>query len=87
MARTLLWSQQEVAFYEKHHTLAALPASVRKKRFAHALSNYGRLVRASEPKASARALWRAWTLKPSQLSLLPQLIFSFSRALASGKPA
>jgi glycosyltransferase involved in cell wall biosynthesis len=83
MARTLLWSEQEVAFYEKYRDVPIIPARDRKQLLAHNLVNYGRLVRAAHPRKSARALWRAWKLRPWQLSIGAQLLRSSLPALIS----
>ena len=81
MARTLVWAQQEVAFYEKHRALAAVPAARRTERLADALLNHGRLLRASDPEASARVLWRAWKLAPLRPAPLLHLLVSATRIL------
>lgn len=64
MAKTLLWAEQEVAFYRKYRDFPAVPAGVRRRLLAHALTNYGRLLRENNPRASARALAEAWRLTP-----------------------
>ncbi|PTY05445.1 hypothetical protein DB347_13775 [Opitutaceae bacterium EW11] len=64
MAKTLLWAEQEVAFYRKYQSLSAVALSVRRTHLAHALANYGRLLRATDPRTSARILAEAWKLKP-----------------------
>ncbi|OAM87623.1 glycosyltransferase family 2 protein [Termitidicoccus mucosus] len=64
MARTLLWAQQEVAFYEKHCALPQIPARERRRRLAHALRNQARLLRATDPGQSLRLLVRACRLTP-----------------------
>ena len=69
MARTLNWAQQEVAFDEKYQTLAELPLSLRRHTLAHHLTNYGRMVRATDPRASREALARAFRLAPSVKTL------------------
>jgi glycosyltransferase involved in cell wall biosynthesis len=84
MAKTLLWAQQEVAFYRKHWTLAAIPAAVRRDHLVHALLNYGRLTRATEPKLSVKTLASAWGLQPFSLSAATQLICSAVHALRTG---
>lgn len=76
MARTLVWAEQEVAFYEKHGALAAVPAAFRRAQLAQALSNHGRLLRHEDPRRSARLLWRAWTLAPFRLSRLAHALYS-----------
>lgn len=70
MAKTLLWAQQEVAFYEKHAAFPGVPAATRRQLLAHALSNYGRLLRATDRPASRRALGRSLRLAPKFSSLL-----------------
>ncbi len=65
MAKTLLWAEQEVLFHEKHFGFSGVPKSVRRERLAHVLTNYGRLVRATDRTASRRALGRAFRLRPS----------------------
>jgi glycosyltransferase involved in cell wall biosynthesis len=72
MAKTLLWAEQEVAFYRKHRALAAVSEGMRRDRLAHALSNYGRVLRGTDAKASARALREAWSLRPWSLRALAQ---------------
>ena len=76
MAKTLLWAQQEVAFYRKHWSLAAVPGRLRRKRLVNALLNYGRLSRATQPRASVRALAAAWGLEP----LSPFAALQFGRS-------
>ncbi len=76
IGKTLLWAQQEAAFYEKHFSLAAIPASERRARLAHALSNHARLLRATDRAASARQLFRAWKLQPVRLSYLVHAAYS-----------
>lgn len=78
MARTLVWAQQEVAFYEKHQALAAVPARLRHARLAEALANYGRLLRHDDPRRSARLLWRAWRLAPGRVSRLLHTVYSLT---------
>jgi glycosyltransferase involved in cell wall biosynthesis len=78
MARTLVWAQQEVAFYEKHRALAAVPDSVRRERLAGALANHGRLLRHGDPRQSTRLLWRAWRLAPSRVSRLLHCLYSLA---------
>lgn len=82
MARTLVWAQQDVAFYEKHSALAAVPESLRRARLADALSNHGRLLRHGEPGRSAAMLWRAWRLSPLHFSRLAHAAYSL---LAPGR--
>ncbi|MDD5199710.1 MAG: glycosyltransferase family A protein [Terrimicrobiaceae bacterium] len=79
MMKTLLWAQQEVAFYEKYQDLAAAPARLRRRRLSETLLSYGRLTRASDSSSSSRALWRAWKLTPLRLAILPQLLFSLGK--------
>lgn len=78
MARTLVWAQQEVAFYEKHRALAAVPEALRRARLAEALGNHARLLRHDDPRASARLLWRAWRLAPGRVSLLAHTLYSLA---------
>jgi glycosyltransferase involved in cell wall biosynthesis len=87
MARTLIWAQQDVAFYEKHGTLAAISESLRKERLAEALSNHARLLRHTEPRRSAALLWRAWRLTPARLSRLAHGAYSLiSRRRSANVP-
>src|SRR5207302_5843633 len=81
MARTLNWSQQEVAFYEKYLGHASLPLGLRKRSLSHVTSNYGRLLRSTDPKASLAAFARAWRLNPLKLNLIPHLLLSGSAAI------
>jgi glycosyltransferase involved in cell wall biosynthesis len=67
MGKTLLWAQQDVAFYRKHRSLAAVPAGLRRSKLSEMLANYGRLSRASDPRASCEALAEAWKLRPFSL--------------------
>ncbi len=84
MGKTLLWAQQEAAFYEKHFQLAAIPAAERRARLAHALSNHARLLRATDPAASAQQLFRAWKLCPFRLVTLAHALRSKFARSASG---
>jgi glycosyltransferase involved in cell wall biosynthesis len=79
MGGTLLVAAQDVLFYEKHFHLAAVPAGERRRRLARSLANAARLVRATDARASARQLWRAWRLTPWDFALLPQLVLSRGR--------
>ena len=81
MARTLVWAQQEVAFFEKHRSLAGVPVALRRARLTDALLNFGRLLRAADPRRSAEILWRAWRTSPARLAVLPHLVFSVLTAL------
>jgi len=81
MGKTLLWAQQEVAFYEKYRAIREVPDVLRRDRLAHCLANFGRLQRAADPVASTCSLWRAWKLAPWRPSLVPQLVFSAGSAL------
>jgi glycosyltransferase involved in cell wall biosynthesis len=81
MARTLVWSQQEVAFYEKYLGHASLPLGLRKRSLSHVTVNYGRLLRSIDPKASFAALARAWKLTPLNVNVIPQLFLSGSAAI------
>jgi glycosyltransferase involved in cell wall biosynthesis len=81
MGRTLLVSAQIVRFYEKYFHLAAVPAARRRRLLARSLTNEGRLLRATDARASARQLWRAWCLTPGNVALVPHLTFSGSRML------
>lgn len=76
MVRTLVWAQQDVAFYEKHAALTAVPKSLRAERLAEALSNHARLLRHAEPRRSAAMLWRAWLLSPTRMSRLAHAAYS-----------
>lgn len=76
MAKTLLWAQQEVAFYEKHFSFSRVPVATRKRHLAHVLSNYGRLLRATDRAESRRALRKSFRLSP-QVGTLLQLGRSF----------
>lgn len=69
MAKTLLWAEQAVLFHEKHRELEAVEPGLRRRRLAHELVNYGRLVRAQDPAASRQALARAFQLAPSLRTL------------------
>ena len=80
MSKTLLWAQQEVAFYEKYRVLKRISGKERRSRLAHTLMNLGRLLRASDPVASTMALWRAWKLAPWDTILIPHLVFSAGSA-------
>lgn len=86
MARTLVWAQQEVAFYEKHRALAAVPDALRRERLAEALSNHARLLRRDDPRASAAMLWRAWRLSPARISRLAHCLYSLARKLSVVAP-
>jgi glycosyltransferase involved in cell wall biosynthesis len=79
MARTLVWAQQEVAFFEKHRALAAVPEPLRRARLAEALANHGRLLRHSDPRRSAQLLWRAWKLTPVRASHLLHCLYSIAK--------
>ena len=84
MARTLVWAQQDVAFYEKHRALDRVPAARRRARLAAALCDYARLLRATDPRRSAQLLWRAWKLAPHRPALLAHLFHSAARCLRGG---
>jgi len=81
MGRTLLVAAQTVRFYEKYFHLAAVPASARRRQLARSLANEARLLRATDARASARQLWRAWRLTPGNVALATHLAFSGGRAL------
>jgi glycosyltransferase involved in cell wall biosynthesis len=81
MAKTLLWAQQEAAFYEKHRSLDAIPPKLRRSLLAHAFANHGRLLRASDPRASARLLQQAWALQPANFRFAPLLLFSLIKSV------
>lgn len=83
MARTLLWAEQEVAFYEKYRDVPIVPLGQRKRRLAENLVNYGRLARAEYPRKSAQALWRAWKLAPWSISTGLQFLRTAPAALIS----
>jgi glycosyltransferase involved in cell wall biosynthesis len=83
MSGTLLVAAQDVHFYEKHFHLAAVSAAVRRRLLARSLANEGRLLRATDPRASARLLWRAWRLTPWDLALVPHLAISGGLTLFS----
>jgi len=83
MARTLVWSQQEVAFYEKYLGHPSLPLGLRKRSLSHVTFNYGRLLRSTNPKASFAAFARAWKLTPLKVNVIPQLLLSASAAILS----
>ena len=76
MAKTLLWAQQEVAFYRKHWALVAVPGHLRRQRLVQALLNFGRLSRATDPKQSIEALATAWSLEPLSRAAAMQLGYS-----------
>ena len=86
MSKTQLWAQQEVAFYEKHRGLVSIPSTLRRRYHAHALLNFGRLMRASDSRASARALAAAWRLNPFSLSTALQWGASTFKALLAKGP-
>jgi glycosyltransferase involved in cell wall biosynthesis len=69
MAKTLLWAEQEVLFHEKHFRFAGVPVRLRRECLAHVLTNYGRLVRATDRSAARRAFARALRLSPSARGL------------------
>lgn len=79
MAKTLLWAQQEVAFYEKHQTLEKISSSDRRSKLAHARLNYGRLLRAENPRESANVLRQAWRLAPLSPTIAAQWLVSTFR--------
>jgi len=83
MGATLLVAAQDVHFYEKHFHLDAVSAAVRRRLLARSLANEGRLLRATDPRASARLLWRAWRLTPWDLALVPHLAISGGLTLFS----
>ncbi len=87
MAKTLLWAQQEVAFYEKHQSLAAVPASARKSHLFQALLNHGRVSRGTDPRTSTAALARAWRLRPASATAALQWAVSRWRLLRTQPPA
>ncbi len=64
MTRTPLVAEQAVRFYEKHRSLARVPRRLRRRLLAHSLVNQGRLLRASDPRASAGCFGRAWRCSP-----------------------
>lgn len=80
MAKTQLVSEQIVRFYEKHLGLTAVPKALRHVKLAEALTNQGRLTRATDPQASVRHLSRALRLAPINAGLAAQLMFSFFRS-------
>jgi glycosyltransferase involved in cell wall biosynthesis len=81
MARTLLVAEHAVRFYEKHFTLAVVPAVVRRHRLASALAIEARLLRATDARGSARRLLRAWQLRPFAIEPLPHLAYSLWRCV------
>ena len=80
MGKTLLWAQQESAFYEKHRDLPAITPARRRQERAHALANYARLLRRENPRESAQLLWKAWRLDPLQLGHASQFVCSAMKA-------
>lgn len=76
MAKTLLWAQQEVAFYEKHRDFTPVAPSVRRDCLAHVLTNYGRLLRTEDPQASTSVLSKAWRLRPWSPTIFSQFMLS-----------
>jgi len=85
MANTLLVATQVVRFYEKYFYLAAVPAAVRRRLLARSLKSEGRLLRATDPRTSARLLWRAWRLTPGDVALVPHLALSSGRIFSNPK--
>ncbi|AHF92579.1 glycosyl transferase [Opitutaceae bacterium TAV5] len=83
MARTLAVAEQTVRFYEKHARLTAVPVALRRRLLARSLATEARLLRATDPRASARLLWRAWRLAPADPALPAHLVFSALRAVVS----
>lgn len=79
MAKTQLWAQQEVAFYQKHKDWTGVSKSERSHHLAHVLVNYGRLLRAHDPAGSADALARAWNLRPFSPVVLLQFLSSWMK--------
>jgi len=80
MAKTCLWAQQEVLFYEKHRRVRGVPDVIQRYRLAHCLENVGRLQRATDPVASAGVMCRAWMLAPWRPSPVLQFVYSAGTA-------
>lgn len=86
MAKTQLWAQQEVAFYQKHKDWSGVSARARRNQLANVLINYGRLLRADDPTASVDALGKAWNLRPFSPTVMLQYIASRAKAFAPKGP-
>lgn len=82
MGRTTLVAAQTVRFYEKHAFLDTIPATERRTRLAHSLTTWGRLLRATDPRASAQHLARAWRLTPGNPLILAHWLASSARRLS-----
>ncbi|WP_438481980.1 glycosyltransferase [Oleiharenicola lentus] len=76
MSRTSLVATQAVMFYEKYSDLTGILGRARNRQLAHSLIQAGRLLRASDPAASAAHIRRAWKLTPGNLTVMPHFAYS-----------
>lgn len=87
MARTTVVAEHELRFYEKYHSLADVPAKLRRHLQANSLVSLGRLLRRRDPQRSASCFWRAWRCEPFNPRIPFHLMFNRWRALSAETPA
>jgi glycosyltransferase involved in cell wall biosynthesis len=80
MGKTILWVQQEVAFYRKHQALPEIAPPIRRDLCSKIMVNAARVLRASNPRESVALLWQAWKLTPCRLLIVSQWLFSLAKA-------
>lgn len=81
MARTYLVARHATRFYEKHQSLAAVPARLRRRLLADSLITLGRLLREHDRSQSSACFRRAWRFAPLNPRIPMQLAFTRWRAL------
>lgn len=78
MSKTMMVAEQNVRFYEKHHSASGVGPMVRRIKLTNALRTLARLTQRAHPRKALRMFIRAWKTWPLGFDLPIRALYAFA---------